>query len=106
MDQQRGAVDQRALPVGSPVRERCAQCQPSLTATLIGAIAIAVWMGGWGPALADQGSGHRIGLEALRALYAKLQLRDAASYVQSGNVVFGSTARASATLERTHLRLT
>lgn len=24
--------------------------------------------GGWGPALADQGSGHRIGLEALRAL--------------------------------------
>jgi glucosamine kinase len=25
--------------------------------------------GGWGPALADQGSGHRIGLEALRALF-------------------------------------
>ncbi len=25
--------------------------------------------GGWGPALADQGSGHRIGLEALRAAY-------------------------------------
>ena len=26
-------------------------------------------VGGWGPALADQGSGHRIGLEALRALF-------------------------------------
>jgi glucosamine kinase len=25
--------------------------------------------GGWGPALADQGSGHRIGLESLRALF-------------------------------------
>ena len=25
--------------------------------------------GGWGPALADQGSGHRIGLEALRAAF-------------------------------------
>ncbi len=25
--------------------------------------------GGWGPALADQGSGHRIGLEALRAMF-------------------------------------
>jgi len=25
--------------------------------------------GGWGPTLADQGSGHRIGLEALRALF-------------------------------------
>jgi N-acetylglucosamine kinase-like BadF-type ATPase len=25
--------------------------------------------GGWGPALADQGSGHRIGLEALRSLF-------------------------------------
>jgi N-acetylglucosamine kinase-like BadF-type ATPase len=25
--------------------------------------------GGWGPALADQGSGHRIGLEALRATF-------------------------------------
>ncbi len=25
--------------------------------------------GGWGPALADQGSGHRIGLQALRALF-------------------------------------
>jgi N-acetylglucosamine kinase-like BadF-type ATPase len=25
--------------------------------------------GGWGPALGDQGSGHRIGLEALRALF-------------------------------------
>ncbi len=28
-----------------------------------------VTAGGWGPALADQGSGHRIGLEALRALF-------------------------------------
>src|SRR5580698_10792794 len=25
--------------------------------------------GGWGPALADQGSGHRIGLESLRAIF-------------------------------------
>jgi N-acetylglucosamine kinase-like BadF-type ATPase len=25
--------------------------------------------GGWGPALADQGSGHRIGLESLRAMF-------------------------------------
>jgi N-acetylglucosamine kinase-like BadF-type ATPase len=28
--------------------------------------------GGWGPALADQGSGHRIGLEALRAAFLAL----------------------------------
>jgi glucosamine kinase len=28
-----------------------------------------VTAGGWGPALADQGSGHRIGLEALRAAF-------------------------------------
>jgi N-acetylglucosamine kinase-like BadF-type ATPase len=28
--------------------------------------------GGWGPALADQGSGHRIGLEALRATFVAL----------------------------------
>ncbi|MBB5055974.1 N-acetylglucosamine kinase-like BadF-type ATPase [Granulicella aggregans] len=28
--------------------------------------------GGWGPALADQGSGHRIGLEALRALFLSI----------------------------------
>jgi N-acetylglucosamine kinase-like BadF-type ATPase len=28
-----------------------------------------VTAGGWGPALADQGSGHRIGLESLRALF-------------------------------------
>ncbi len=28
--------------------------------------------GGWGPALADQGSGHRIGQESLRALFAVL----------------------------------
>jgi glucosamine kinase len=34
----------------------------SATGELLGA-------GGWGPALADQGSGHRIGLEALRALF-------------------------------------
>jgi N-acetylglucosamine kinase-like BadF-type ATPase len=28
--------------------------------------------GGWGPALADQGSGHRIGQEALRALFLSI----------------------------------
>jgi glucosamine kinase len=28
--------------------------------------------GGWGPALADQGSGHRIGLESLRAIFLLL----------------------------------
>lgn len=28
-----------------------------------------VGAGGWGPALADQGSGHRIGLQALRAIF-------------------------------------
>lgn len=27
-------------------------------------------VGGWGPVLADQGSGHRIGVEALRAIFA------------------------------------
>jgi glucosamine kinase len=33
--------------------------------------------GGWGPALADQGSGHRIGLESLRAIFlAKDEERD------------------------------
>jgi N-acetylglucosamine kinase-like BadF-type ATPase len=33
--------------------------------------------GGWGPALADQGSGHRIGLESLRAIFlAKDEGRD------------------------------
>lgn len=31
-----------------------------------------VGAGGWGPALADQGSGHRIGLEALRAMFLAL----------------------------------
>jgi len=29
-------------------------------------------VGGWGPALADQASGHRVGLEALRALFLAL----------------------------------
>ncbi len=28
--------------------------------------------GGWGPVLADQGSGHRIGQEALRAIFLAL----------------------------------
>jgi glucosamine kinase len=28
-----------------------------------------IFAGGWGPALADQGSGHRIGLESLRAIF-------------------------------------
>ncbi len=32
-------------------------------------------VGGWGPALADQGSGHRIGHEALRALFLALDER-------------------------------
>ena len=30
---------------------------------------VLITAGGWGPALADQGSGHRIGLESLRAIF-------------------------------------
>jgi len=43
------------------------------------------------------GGNNMVKMEALRALYAKLKFRDAASYVQSGNVVFraaGSDAEA------------
>jgi len=59
--------------------------------------------GGWGPALADQGSGHRIGLEALRATFLAIdegrstqlldavlkhwQLSSLASLIEYGNAL-------------------
>ena len=36
------------------------------------------------------GSHHRLKMEELRALYVSLKLREAQSYVQSGNVIFRS----------------
>jgi uncharacterized protein (DUF1697 family) len=39
------------------------------------------------------GSHNRIAMEALRALYESLGLRDAQTYLQSGNVIFGAEAR-------------
>ena len=41
--------------------------------------------GGWGPALADQGSGHRIGQEALRALF--LAIDEGRSTILRGEVL-------------------
>src|SRR5215468_10580846 len=39
------------------------------------------------------GGHNMIGMEALRALYASLKLRDPQTYVQSGNVVFQAESR-------------
>lgn len=39
------------------------------------------------------GAHNRIKMEALRALYDSLELRDAKTYVQSGNVVFRTRER-------------
>src|SRR5438309_226740 len=36
---------------------------------------------------------HRIKMDALRTLYESLGLRDIAIYIQSGNIVFRTTAR-------------
>jgi len=41
----------------------------------------------------NMGPHHRIQMEALRKVYEGLGLRDVASYVQSGNVVFRTTGR-------------
>jgi uncharacterized protein (DUF1697 family) len=46
------------------------------------------------------GGNNPVKMEALRELYAKLKLRDAASYVQSGNVVFRAEQRDAARLAR------
>jgi glucosamine kinase len=52
--------------------------------------------GGWGPALADQGSGHRIGLAALRAAFLALDQGRATSIFESvfdlWNLPAGTTA--------------
>ncbi len=39
------------------------------------------------------GSHHRMKMDALRAVYESLQLRDPQTYVQSGNVIFGTEER-------------
>ncbi len=44
------------------------------------------------------GGNNMVKMETLRELYAELKLRDAASYVQSGNVVFRSAAKDSVRL--------
>jgi N-acetylglucosamine kinase-like BadF-type ATPase len=43
--------------------------------------------GGWGPALADQGSGHRIGQEALRALFQLWHLSSVEEIVAFANTI-------------------
>jgi uncharacterized protein (DUF1697 family) len=40
------------------------------------------------------GSHHRIKMDALRAVYQSLQLEDACTYVQSGNVIFRAKQQA------------
>jgi len=39
------------------------------------------------------GGHNKIKMEALRALYESMKLRDAQTYVQSGNVIFRTAAR-------------
>ena len=46
------------------------------------------------------GPHNRIGMEALRALYGSLKLRNVQTYVQSGNVVFASNERDLSALRR------
>jgi uncharacterized protein (DUF1697 family) len=46
------------------------------------------------------GSHHKVSMEALRVLYTSLGLRDAQTYVQSGNVVFRTEARDLARLAK------
>ncbi len=44
---------------------------------------------------------RRIKMDALRALFAELPLTDVATYIASGNVLFTSTSRSAAKLEKT-----
>jgi uncharacterized protein (DUF1697 family) len=46
------------------------------------------------------GGHHKIQMETLRALYESLGLRDARTYIQSGNVIFRTAARDIAPLAR------
>ena len=46
------------------------------------------------------GGHNKIKMDALRALYASLKLRDAQTYVQSGNVIFRSDKRDIARLSK------
>ena len=46
------------------------------------------------------GGNNRIKMEDLRALFATLKLRDAQTYVQSGNIIFRSDERDAAKLAR------